>query len=262
MPRERSAATEKSDMDDKIKVMHVNIKLKKEDQRLRKEDHLAMVKKFVRNPGAHNSTTKAWLRYKDEAMVHAGDASDLQESISAVTNLKTTAGVKYFAEQSYYPTASTDQTVNVLTAGLMCALSNIDVTKQLAQDLMAQYSDDQLYHMQMQHGFESRAQVACLLVNEYADLYAQQSNLASELLKSRAKGLAAQTQADMYEDMFQQATQHAHADPFLAAATSGKYALPGASPNHALPTTTNTTTRAIPFEELDDTDEEIDADTL
>ena len=249
--------------------MHLKLKgdkkageFKKAEEK-RKAKLLAKVQTFVSNPGAHNSTVKAWTRHLDEAMVHAGDATELQESISAVTNLKTTAGVKYFAEQSYYPTASTDQTVNVLTAGLMCALSNIDVTKQLAQDLMAQYSDDQIYHMQMQHGFESRAQVACLLVNEYADLYAQQSNLASELLKSRAKGLAAQTQANMLEELFQQAEQHALPDPFEAAAASGMYALGSVSPNHTLPTTTNTTTHAIPlFEELDDTDEEIDADTL
>ena len=250
--------------------MHAKMKgFTKAAEDTRHEDHLTKVKKFVSNPRTHNSTTKAWIRLKDEALVHNEDAKELHESISAVANLKTTAGVKYFAEQSYYPHASTDETVNVLTAGLMCALSNIDALKHLAQDLMAQYSEDQLHVMQMQHGFESRAQVASLLVNEYADLYTRQSHLASELLKARARGLSAQTQANLYDDMYQQAQQHALPDPFEIAATSGMYALGSVSPNHALPTTTNTTTHAIPlFEELNDTDEEsaeeeeIDADTL
>ena len=240
--------------------MHKDMNATKENKVKRSEEYLAKVKKFVNDPGQQKSTVKVWIRKGDEASVHAGDASDHIASIQSISNVQTTAGVKNFAEQEFYKTASTNASINVLTAGLVCAFSEPHLIKDLAQDIMAQYTDDQLNAMQIQNGFESRAQVASLLVNEFADMYTQQSNIASELLKARAKCLAALAQADAYETLFQQAQNFAPADPFQIAAASSKYAIGSVnmmSLNAA--TTTNTTTTAVNAVQFDNTYEE-DAD--
>ena len=240
--------------------MHLEMNVTKNNKVNRTEEYLAKVKKFVHDPGQQKATVKAWIRKVDEASVHAGDASDHVKSIQAIGNVQTTAGVKHFAGQEFYKTASTDVSINVLTAGIVCAFSEPDMIKDLAKDIMMQYTDDQLNAMQIQNGFESRAQVASLLVNEFADMYTQQSNIASELLKARARCLAAMTQADAYETLCQQAQNFAPADPFQIAAASSKYAIGSVnmmSLNAA--TTTNTTTTTVNAVQFEDTDEE-DAD--
>ena len=260
MSSNQNAQTAYNQMGSRIVAMHADMNVTKEWKTKRSEEYMSKVKKFVNDPGQQKSTVKVWLRKRDEASVHAGDANDYMASIQSISNVQTTAGVKHFAEQEFYKTASTNTSINVLTAGLVCAFSEPHLIKDLAQDIMAQYSDDQLNTMQIQNGFESRAQVASLLVNQFADMYTQQSNLASDLLKARARCLAALTQAQGYETLFQLAQDNSPVDPFQIAAGSSKYAIgsPDLMSLNAA-TTTNTTTTTVNAVQFEDTDEE-DAD--
>ena len=209
----------------KINKMHADRDISEADIALRLKDRSNQVHTvMIDDETEAKAFAKTWLRQEDITAVYTGEAHDAQIAVDSISNGMLTEGVKQYADTVHKTAASERTAFKVLTSGLVVAFAGPAVLKELAADLMAQQSPEDLNKIQRKSKYKSRAQVASHLVTQFADAFAKQSELASGLLKKRAQALASYTMAQDYERLLIKAREEVH-NPFMISGANYKYCL-------------------------------------